>query len=417
MPQKAYRWSLFLYVLVTGPVLAQVRSIVIHPEVITTNAVTGDGGNAWGGHQCRVVRTGKGVFTAYTVGGSDYLQRTFHLVKRTEEGWKELTAEKAGREPVNLMASPDGALHIIAYPEYTGTHFYGIPEEDTIHLNSRIIPALYHGHHPYNSAGIDSHGNICALSTSGGEVNQKGAYLWAFYHADSDEWQGRRSFFDYRYCYAYVFPHPDRSVTLEATRDVVWEAMNYRQPPGKFRYMFNGIGVWKARPFDGPLVRTSLLEEFPTEQTPYVLCAGMNDAYMDTEQRLHVLSRRQSERTGGTEIRFHSIFDQEGMLLADMQMDPDYGMFCRIFQDKRQRYFLLGSTGLLSLLDAASWEARESVIIDLKDNPVLYSGFGLAVPRTGSKLSDTMDVVYPSGEYGERWMYFQLHMDELFPPE
>jgi len=394
---------------------AQTRIISVYPEMITDDAATGDGGNAWGGNQCRIVRTGDAVFTVYTSGGKEYLEREFHLVKRTENGWKELAVAKSGREPVNLMASPDGSLHIIAYPGYTGTHFYGHPEGDTIHLRSQPIPALYKGHHPYNSAGIDSLGNICALSTSGGEIHQKGAYLWAYYHASSGEWQGRRSFFDYRYCYVYIFPHPDGSVTLESTRDVVWEAMNYRHPAGRFRYMFNGIGVWIARPFDSQLVRTVNIEEFPTAETPYVYCAGINDAYFDTDKRLHVLSRRESERTNGIELSYHSIFDYEGTLLSEREMSPSYGIRGRFFQDAHKRYYIIGDSGLLCLLDENSWIARDSVYIDLAGYEVRYSGYGMTVPRTGSKLSDTPDFVFPSGELGNLWLYFKLDLNEIFP--
>src|SRR5271157_3906318 len=51
-------------------------------EVVTDNAVTGDGGNSWGGHQTRIVHTKDGIFTAYTIGGGGHFEREWQLVER-----------------------------------------------------------------------------------------------------------------------------------------------------------------------------------------------------------------------------------------------------------------------------------------------------------------------------------------------
>jgi hypothetical protein len=45
--------------------------IVERVELVTDQALVGDGGNSWGGHQTRIVRTKDGIFLAYTVGQSD----------------------------------------------------------------------------------------------------------------------------------------------------------------------------------------------------------------------------------------------------------------------------------------------------------------------------------------------------------
>lgn len=78
-------------------------------DVIATNAATGDGANPWGGHQNRIARTVAGVFVAYTVAGSDNLHRRWRLAWRAGEGrWETLAEGASGREPMNLMAAPDG---------------------------------------------------------------------------------------------------------------------------------------------------------------------------------------------------------------------------------------------------------------------------------------------------------------------
>ena len=76
-------------------------------EIVTADAATGDGGNAWGGHQTRIVHTQDGIFTAYTVAGGGYLNREWHLAERQNDGtWNVIAQGESGREPVNLLASP-----------------------------------------------------------------------------------------------------------------------------------------------------------------------------------------------------------------------------------------------------------------------------------------------------------------------
>lgn len=68
-----------------------------HLEVVTNSAATGDGGNSWGGHQTRIVRTQDGVFTAYTVEGGGYFSREWRLAWRQDDGtWPVVAQGVAG---------------------------------------------------------------------------------------------------------------------------------------------------------------------------------------------------------------------------------------------------------------------------------------------------------------------------------
>ncbi len=88
--------------------------MLLNLEIVTDGAATGDGGNSWGGHQTRIVHTRDGVFTAYTVPGDGYTSREWRLAWRKEDGsWSVIAQGGAGREPVNLLASPDRTLNII----------------------------------------------------------------------------------------------------------------------------------------------------------------------------------------------------------------------------------------------------------------------------------------------------------------
>ncbi len=137
-------------------------------EIVTDKAATGDGGNPWGGHQTRIVRTNDGVFTAYTVEGSGYFDRKWRLAWRQEDGtWPVVAQGDAGKDPVNLLASPDGTLHVIGWPNETGTMWSGKPEGNQIVMTKEKIPGVSHSNWPYSSAGIDAEGNLCVLSTQG----------------------------------------------------------------------------------------------------------------------------------------------------------------------------------------------------------------------------------------------------------
>jgi hypothetical protein len=62
------------------------RKLHLNLEIVTDGAATGDGGNSWGGHQTRIVRTQDGVFTAFTVPGNGYTSREWRLAWRKEDG-------------------------------------------------------------------------------------------------------------------------------------------------------------------------------------------------------------------------------------------------------------------------------------------------------------------------------------------
>jgi hypothetical protein len=394
--------------------ISQMTTIGVDLEVITKNALAGgDGGNQWGGHQCRIVHTNDGVFTVYTSGDEDHFERTWHLMKRTENGWVELASDKSGREPVNLMTDPEGMLYIIGWPEYQGTMWTGKPSDSTIHFIRETIPAVYSGSHPYNAAGIDRRGNICVVS-SVDDYRGSGRFQWAYYNKKRKTWQGRITFVKFRHCYTYIFPHEDGSISLVSTRDVRWEALGYKQPENTFAYVFNAFRYWKAQSIDRPLQELAFFEEKPTPEYPFVICRAMNDVYIDHQDKMHIIYTLQGKSTNGKRCRFHAIYSQDGHLIYKNDLSARNGRFCRIFQDNLYRFFILDDTGILYHLDDKGESFEDSVLIDLKDYPVNYAGYGLTVPRTGSKLSDSMNIVYPSKE-GKYYIYFKINPAVLFP--
>ena len=382
----------------------------IHPtvEIVTTEAVTGDGGNAWGGHQTRIVRTDEGIFTAYTVEGSGDFAREWQLAWRNQDGiWVVLAKGDAGKDPVNLLASPDGTLHVIGWPNQTATMWSGNLEDGVLNMTKEKIPGLSISDWPYNSASVDQEGNICVLSSIGGDTIS-GTFKWACYLAAEKSWISNTTNIEYRYCYTYLFPEPDGQLTLVSTRDVLWGALGYDQPDGSFDYVFNAIGVWNTQNVvSEPLEKIHFFEEIPTEQYPYVVLNAFSDVYQDRKGNIHILYYIQGESTKGIYLKRHLILSPNGTKLSDVELPVELGEFSRIFQDSQGQFYILGSSGVLFPAGDDGITLGEPILIDLQGYVVESTGFGVSVPRTGTVVENNMDLVFPSND-GTSWIYFNL---------
>jgi len=379
-------------------------------EIVTDNAATGDGGNSWGGHQTRIVHTEDGVFTAYTVEGGGYFAREWRLAWRQNDGtWSVIAQGLAGREPVNLLASPDRTLHIIGWPNGVGTMWSGKPESSTLALDTTVIPNVATGYWPYGSAGIDEAGNLCVLSSTGGE-EPGGTFDWACYLPSQTRWITQTSELDYRYCYTYMFPDPDRQLSLVSTRDVRWEALGYEKPPGESDYVFNAFRYWRTSSVISEAIEElSYAEEVPTDQYPAPYLNAQADAYLDTNDRMHIIYWRYGASTGGNWQLRHRVVSPDGNLLHDVRMPDELGGWSRIFQDRHGRFYILGSSGRLYPAGQDGVDLGTPTMLDLEGYEVEYSGFGVSVPRTGTPLSDIVDVVFPS-DNGTKWIYFRIDL-------
>jgi hypothetical protein len=377
-------------------------------EVITNDAAVGDGGNNWGGHQSRIVHTQDGIFTAYTVDGNSPLNRIWKLVQRQTDGtWIVVAEGVAGREPVNLLASPDGSLHMIGWPDGEATMWSGKPNNGTLTMTTEKIPDVASGNWPYSSAGTNANGDLCILSSVGGE-KPVGWFKWACYIPSQSQWISQTSQLDYRFAYTYVLPKPDGQLSLVSTRDVLWSALGYKQPANAFDYVFNAFGYWRTSDIvSEPIQMLSFAEEVPTEQYPSVLLSAQLDAYLDTKDRMHILYTLTGPSTGGNRTVRHRIISSDGTTVVDEELPREAGGLVRIFQDKNERFYLLCESGLLYPMDEEGIKLDRPIKLDFGRYQVEYSGFGLSVPRTGTPLSNVIDVVFPSSN-GAAWIYFQL---------
>jgi len=391
---------------------SQPTPLIVNFEIVSDSAAVGDGGNAWGGHQCRIVRTKDGVFTAYTVEGGGYLSREWRVAQRSEDGWNIIARGVAGREPVNLLAAPDGKLYIIGWPNGEARMWSLTQAGGSWSAQDKNIRGQLSGNWPYNSAGIDSLGDICVVSSEGGG-EPGGAFLWSYYNAAQQHWTYRKTELPFRYCYTYVFPLVQGVFSLVSTRDVRWEALNYTKPENAFDYVFNAFRYWHKAAADAPLTSMAFVEEPPTSEFPNVVCNAQQDAYIDTGGNVHVLYVKAGSTTGGLPQHRHAVFSPQGETIFDGQLPLGAGWYSRIFQDSKERFFLLGDAGLIYLLADDGFTPVDSIQFDLQGYHVEYSGYGISVPRTGTPLSDVLDVVFPANG-GKDWIYFSLPLDDLF---
>lgn len=387
---------------VPGPVLESL-------EQVTDQAEPGDAGNAWGGHQTRIVRTRRGVFTAYTVAGQGYKAKEWRLAQRTANGWSVVGRGIAGREPVNLLQGPDDTLYLTAWPEGHPHLWTSRPGQGGLTFTDTAIPGDWgQTDWPYQAAAMSADGFLYLLA-SGGE--KPGSFNWTRYSVRDGAWSFHSTPTDYRFCYTYVVPGPARELSLVSTRDVRWESLGYTQPAGAFGYVFNAVGAWFT-PDVGrdPLHALLVREEPPTAQQPAPYCNAQTDAYRDTGGRLHVLYWLRGANTGGKEETRHVIL-RDGQVLQDVPLPPDAGHYCRLIQDAGGDFYLItASTDQLLVYrssDAIGWGAP--VRLSLQGYRVAYSGIAIAAPRCGTPLSNIVDGVFPAGQENQ-WIYFRLRL-------
>jgi len=403
-------------------------------EVVTDQAVVGDGGNNWGGHQTRIVRTQDGLFTAYTTGGSDpkwpqftpydNSPRYWRLLKRIEGDWRVLAQGKAGREPVNLLSGPDGELHIVAWPDGIPCLWSGAPRGDTLSMKRAEIPGPWNvSNWPYNSAGISATGDI-ALVQSTGEV--PGAFIWGYRTASSGQWHIGVTPLAERHCYTYVLPEGDGRLTLTSTRDVPFQSMGYADSSTRHSlgFVFNRVGCWStADVHSRQLSEITVAESVPTTDYPEAAANGASvDTYRDTKGRLHVLYVFMGAETLGRQHIRHAVIEN-GKVIKTVQLpdeiehclvlsdapERDRPQFCRLLQDAEGNFYLLGTTAIIPADSEDGTSLGKPVPLDLHGYKVEYSGISIAAPRGGTPRANYVDGVFPTDQ-GRKVIYFRIQL-------
>jgi hypothetical protein len=203
---------------------------------------------------------------------------------------------------------------------------------------------------------------------------------------------------------------PDRTggLSLVSTRDVTWETLGCTRPDGAFAYAFNAFGFWHTPAVSTtPLKRVAYVLEEPTKQYPVPVCNAQIDAHMDTNGRMRILYRRCGQSTGGRDQYRCALLSSEGDPITDTAIPAEAGSYCRIVEDDRGQVYLLGSSGVLYPVAADGLAFGRPWRLDLQGHAVEYSGFGVAVARTGTRPGRSVDAVFPSDQ-GRKWVYCRI---------
>jgi hypothetical protein len=385
----------------------------IHPsfELVADDTVGNDSGagNAWGAHKPRIIRTLEGVFTTYTVEGQGQFKREWRLAwRQAEDSWVILAKGDAGKDPVMLLSSPDGMLYIIGWPNETGMLWSGKPHDGQIEMTIEKIPGVAHSNWPYGAAGIDATGNLCVFSTQGAKP---GIFYWSCYLTREKIWRSHKTLTDYGFRYAYVFPNPDGGLALVATRDVAWDVLGYRQPSGVvYGYVLNAFAYWRSDDVSaGLLNQVYYRENHQTEEYPYVTLNASYESYLDASGNMHILYIKNDIESNGFEQHWQAIISPEGKLLNEVRLPDEFSLYNRILQDTHGDFYILSSAGYLVPAGEYGATLGIPIAIDLQGYTVDYSGMAITAPRTGTLISDTIDVVFPT-EGGTKWVYFRLDL-------
>jgi hypothetical protein len=387
-------------------------------ELITSTAAPG---NRWGGHQCRIVRTSKGIFTSYIVPiiGDDF-NKQYIVVRRNNDNnnngsWYQIGTGNAGPEPINLLGMPDGTLVVISSPNGTLT----ITTGTTVGVGvsnvwtwtaPKKIPGLPQWNWPYSAAGIDDRtGTVCVLLTKGG-WSQYGEFFWSCRTNPTKEvWTTKQTSTQYRHAYSYIFPKRTTQLSIVAARDTTWSSLGYPTPPDTFDYAFNALGFWKTISIKKKQLSVLYTaEEKPTSKYPAPELNSQMDAYEDTSGRMHILYYHYGKTTKGQLQYRHLVLSSTGSRIADVALDGNDGHYQRIFQDHKNRYYIIGANGYIRRLQTNGYTPLGKPE-KLNFDPYVpgYSGLTISVPRTGTPIGNIMEVVFPTEDDGG-WCYFRL---------
>jgi hypothetical protein len=405
-------------------------------EVVTANGgSTEDGGNEWGGHKERIVRTPDGnLYTVIQAPGTGYLTKEWQLFKRMgDNNWQEINSDPAGREPVNLLAGPQNELYIIGWPG--GHPMMWTSTDGGIIFTGQAIPGTWVvSNWPYSAASITPSGDIYLLQTVGGTsshpcCNAPGYFYWAYYNRSTGQWSNTQVIqYDYRDTYAYLLPTDTGQLTVVGAKTGAWENFGYPQPAaaGGFGYVYKAVQAWNTPNVDTTPLTGTIVKEVFSNNGEYIN-AFQNDAYRDTSGRTHILYTYRDASTGatpsttGTYTGYQAILDQNGTLVQNV---PLTGLYfpngTRMVQDTTGAYWIVvaGSNGTLEVAQA---DAANGISL----NPFVTLSLGaynptgityLAVSRNGSPVQDFIDGVFPINN-GAGWVYYRIRLRTASPGE
>jgi hypothetical protein len=408
-----------------GTATPQAASLLLS-ETVATGTSTGDGANPWGAHQSRMVRTAKGLFTAWTTPGADGEHRNWNLAWRDNGTWKRIASGPSGREPMHLLAASDGRLWIIAWPPSSGgtagvpTAWNGMPDTatGTISMSSQTIPgSFYYDGHSYSGAAIGPDDAIYLLESMG-DGSFANEFRWARRDPVTGQWAYHTTPTDARYTYAYLLPDASGGLRIVATIDETWGSLGYAVPPSGSSYVFNKVMYWhttNASAASPTFVSRVIASESPTSAYPEPFAyAAQSGGLLDSAGRSHILYYQRGASTGGQTVTKQVVVGADDSVGAAATVPNLNSGYMRMVANGSGRLFVVGVTGtstvnIWPVPDPAQGTVGTPTSLNLGAT-ILYGGLMGADPRGGTPSSDQWDLGFPSGSSGEVWRYARIQL-------
>ena len=371
--------------------------------------VSGDGGNAWGCNQSKIVRTSSGdIFAIYTTNDVSPVlpdNKTWHLMKRTGTNqWAQVSSGNSGRDTAFLLYSqPQNKLCVTAWANmfnlpWSSSTKYWRPRIWICNASSGIKENEYDiwtpaasNDHGYFSSGINANGNVVFITNQG---ESSGTYFcWSYSDPtlSSSLWTYKQKLHTPpgRSAYFYLFPGTSSS-------DIKWSSTE-----NATTFYANYLYKWNGTSLSYTTVRNAGATNY----------AFVMDSYQDTLGRIHVLYRWQQ---GGVEYGMrHAMVSSDGLtVLNDVALPAEAGNgtgMIRIFQNATGTFYILSPDRIYTAtIGSTSITYSAPTLLNFGAYNYNVGSMFVAVPRGGTVRSNIIDGAFLSGT---SIVYFRIPLE------
>jgi hypothetical protein len=374
---------------------ASTRRPKIMMQSLVTSSADGnssDGGNGWGPHKLRIVRSSNGKLFSVYPSGPDTVNKTYSLMESTNGGssWSRIndgltingSVDDGGRETPLLLISPSDVVYLIGWAG-------GVPTLVNEGVNgagpysATPIPGSWQAgdNWPYAGAAIDSSGNLYVqenTASSTGGTSEDSGYLanlaWTTGGTGNFTWHFARlpavPGADYRSAYSFELPDNKGGLDVVATNDVSCANTSFTgntsisnpayttQSTSSYGFIQDRVYDWHTANLNasgGPAWTIARVSQ-NTRATGGSDCASSGivqndyaqDAYRDTYGNVHVMYAFKPGYVG-----HHAVLGDSGgtwKTLKDVTLPSGYcANEARVTQDSTGRFYVISHCGNNSL--------------------------------------------------------------------
>lgn len=408
-------------------------------DLAATCGVSASDEGVHGGTQSRIARTSHGTYAAF-LGKDGGGKAVVHLI-RIRDGRPErlasLPTALSGSNGVHVVRDADQEVYVVA------------PATENADGRERAVLAAYHvdrstgattehratapfGHGTsfgYGSAFLDAPGRAVYALYSGGDA--PGYFAWVRFDLAQRRWTSEAVVADlaYRHCYNYGFADGRGGVAIVSERDVRIETVGVSPTdPGRdpgTKYVWDELRLFRIPDLARPDYRAFDIEaavyDKPAGLYPSVQNNFGGDAFLDEQNRLHVLYRStDNNRTKGGFNR-HAVLGADGPVVSNDLLPFQEAASMRMFQSTAGRHGIAAvpyaAPARVQVWGAVDAEGlRYELLAEKRLGDAItptYAGLAISCPRNGSIRDDVVDCLLPSGH---SYQHFSIRMKQQALP-